>query len=103
MTIILRDDDIRAFDAKAFSFHPEDGWFVAEASDVGFRQCFQIYDDACDEGIALRGCRSTVRYYLSEVKRNPDGDVQVWIFKPISEDARRIPRCSGTQVHILND
>ena len=103
MSLILKIDDIRAFDAKRFSYHADNGWIVAEASEVGFQSTFQIYDDAIDEGIALRGKHTTVRFYLEKVKRDPDGDAQVWIFKPISEDVRRVPSCARTQVHILND
>ncbi len=88
-----------------FSFDPKTGWLVAEASDFTGSELFhQIYQDACDIGMAIVGRNGkTVRYYLAEEKRDDEGDLQVQILLPCPEDVRKVSSAAGTQIHILND
>jgi hypothetical protein len=95
---------IPEFDSRPFSAHSEPGLvtLVAEASDIGFHRMGQIYDDACDEGVAIRSHNSgrLVRFYHSGTDMNGD-DIAGWRFKPIPEDARV---CSvPVEVLIIND
>lgn len=95
--------DSYAIPSSKFTFR--ENTFVAEASDMGptfTTRC--IYDDACDEGIAIRSERTNivVIYYLSHTDVK-DGDIRYWEFKPISEHERKYPACRGTKVILFND
>jgi hypothetical protein len=107
MAIILTDRF--ALPHEKFSYHK--GCLVSEASTLGYMQLEavgelmfkQIYDDACDVGIAIRGKHHLIRFYLSSQDKDAEGDVAGWRFKPIPEDARRHPECANTSVLIIND
>ena len=90
-----------ALDASRFSRSPLMHYaLVAEASDVGFKRCERIWNDACDVGIAIRGKKHTVRFYL-ENEHRVEGDVLWWDFKVVTQDSRL---SNGiTTVRIFND
>lgn len=94
-----------AYNASQFHYQADTKKLVAEASDFGpggFR-LWQIYPDACDEGIAVRGkSGAIVIYALSHVDQK-DGDLRAWEFEPISESLRAVPSAKGTSVVIFND
>lgn len=100
--IILRDANLTT---DQFDYDPRAKRFVAEASEIGFCDFHRIYDDACDVGLAIRSDRTgqTATFYLSDEKLDADGDVQVWVLKPIAECLRKQPQLAGVEVHILND
>lgn len=96
--------DVSAIPTDKFSYNK--GQFIAEMSDFGpcGLRWYPIYPDACDEGIALVGkTGKVVIYYLNEVRRDADGDIQSWEFKPISEHARKWPEVAQTHITIFND
>jgi len=72
---------------------------VAEASDLGpgFR-IERLFNDACDEGIAIRSNRTAkvVRFTLSKIQRQ-DGDIVAWHFIPFDAVAKPV------NVTIFND
>lgn len=65
----------------------------------------QVYNDACDEGIKLvshvTGKESF--WYVNEVKKDNEGDIQVWIMQPTRESLREFPQLAGVEIHVLND
>jgi hypothetical protein len=71
-------------------------WFIAEASELP--EPGRVWDDACDVGYRLISHRTgrSVVFALSDTRRDGDGDVQVWVFKPIAGDATM-------ELHVLND
>ena len=107
MAIILGDSF--AYPSNFFSCSTNaDGTvvLVAEASDLRYNEPRQIYDDACDVGIAVRSEKTgrLVRFYLSKTDYTPDGEEIVgWYFEPIEEDKRRVANASRTKVLIIND
>lgn len=104
MAIIL--GETRAYRSNQFSVSHSDGFvtLVAEASDLRYSQPRQIYDDACDVGIAVQGNRWLVRFYLAAEERGSDGeDIAGWYFRPIPEDARRCSLLDNLRVLIIND
>lgn len=67
-------------------------------------QYVQLYDDACDAGIAIRSERTgaiTYWYFAEEIK-DGEGDLQVTILKPVTETVRKFPHLEGWTVHVLN-
>lgn len=88
-----------------WSINKDHKTLVAEHSDLGSPQLRnQIYDDACDVGIALYSPKTgkTITWYLHE-EITRDGDLEVWVFRPIHEHLHRFPQLAGWEVHILND
>lgn len=79
---------------------------TAELSDLNIRagQEFlqQIYPDACDVGIAIRGKRETVIFHLTEPDMSGD-EIAGWNFEPISECVRKNPRLKEVRVLLIND
>lgn len=93
-----------AFPSKFFTVHPDSKMIVAEASDLGFRDAYQLYDDACDVGICIASKTGRIEeFYLpcdgsGEIK-NDEGELLVWRFTPANQKLRE----EGWEVHILND
>jgi hypothetical protein len=88
-----------------WSLNKEHKTLVAEHSSLGNpRLNHYIYDDACDVGIALYSPKTghTITWYESQPVFR-DGELCVWIFKPLPEDVRKHPQLEGWEVHILND
>lgn len=78
---------------------------VAEASDIGLRDFVRLYDDAADVGLWIqnRNSGASVAFYLSEERRDADGDVQVWILRPVAEHVRHGLCRPDAEIHVLND
>jgi hypothetical protein len=92
-----------AIDSKQFSF--KDNTFVAEASDFTGRVIErQIYDDACDIGIAIRSSSTgkIMKFFLHQIKKDGEGDVMFWEYHICADDAR-VPGCKDLKVIIFND
>jgi hypothetical protein len=97
--------DITQYNTKLFSKNMKDKMLIAEASDLRLN-CFErLYDDACDEGMALRNPKTgnVTRWYRAEERLDNEGDLQVTILKATSETTRRQPNTVGWEIHILND
>jgi hypothetical protein len=103
--IILND----GLNTNQFSF--KDGQFTTMYSDIcrsaDVERTFmrQIYDDAYDVGFAMVSCKTqhVVRFYLADEKKDCEGDVQFWEFKPIAEDVRKYKLASNLKVVVFND
>ena len=100
---------ITPYNIKRFSHHPGNKTLVVEASDLnwipgsmaGFEQ---LYDDACDIGIAVSNPRTnstTYWYYVAEVTEQ--GELTAWILRPTNESCRKHPGVQCYTMHILND
>lgn len=78
---------------------------VTEASQVQFRRCERIFDDACDVGIRIRGRKETVDWACSKIDEEGEEEgrgVLAWHFIPASEQDKR--KANGvTKVTIFND
>ena len=101
---------ITPYNIKRFSHHLGNKTLVAEASDLnwkpgqdGFKQ---LYDDACDEGIAVYNPRTaSTTYWHTEGNgvRDADGDLTHWVLRPTTESCRKHPGVQNYTMHILND
>jgi hypothetical protein len=91
-----------AVPSKHFSY--KDGAFVCEASDLKgiWNGDKQIYDDACDVGIAIRSARTgaVVKFYHAETFKDREGDVTHWEYHSTADHARHL---LGLKVIIFND
>lgn len=78
---------------------------MVEASDIGFRGCERLYDDACDEGVVLLSSKTgnTVRWYHTETVKDRDQDVVEWMFAPCSESVAKNGDLRGLRLRIIND
>jgi hypothetical protein len=108
MAIIL--NDTFAFLSERFTITTTQSGhttMVSEASVIGYHGPLQIYDDACDVGIAVRSHKTgrTLRFYLSTEDRDDSGEnVAGWWFKMIPEDRCRLSsQCREVDVLIIND
>jgi hypothetical protein len=90
---------------ERFTWYGPTRTFCAEASDFndlggGFKQ---IYPDACDAGLAIRGRDGRIApFYLAEEHKR-DGDITHWTLLPTPEALRIAPRLKGVKVEIFND
>ena len=99
---------ITPYNIKRFSHHLGNKTLVVEASDLnwtaGYNGFKQLYDDACDMGIAVYNPRtnSTTHWYTcAEVTEQ--GEVTKWILQPTHESCRKHPGVQCYTMHILND
>lgn len=86
-----------------FNYDAGSHMFMADASDLPKGLVRRVYDDACDEGFALKSARtgSVVVYTVSETKRDAEGDVTSWEFTPIPEHAAKMTH--PARLVIFND
>lgn len=90
----------------AWHVNPQTKLIVVEHSDLGRRSIEeQLYDDACDVGVALYNPTTTrnTRWYWAKEKKDADGDLQVTILRPCSESIYKYPTLEGWELHVLND
>lgn len=72
---------------------------VAEMSDFGPGSPLeQIYDDACDEGIAIQGRDRLVRFVLVKSHRDFEGELQFFELAPFPGE-----ESVNCRVHLYND
>ena len=100
--------NITPYNIKRFSHHLGNKMLIAEASDLnwtaGADDFKQLYDDACDIGLALSNPRtgSTTHWYLvAEVTKQ--GELTHWVLQPTHESCRKHPGVQCYTMHILND
>lgn len=64
-----------------------------------------FYDDAVDVGLVIQSAKTgkLVRYFLLNVTKDGDGDVEAWNYSPTTESIREVPECQGTSVTVFND
>lgn len=98
--------DVTKYSSEGISHSARNTLLVTEASDIGLRGFEQLYDDACDVGIALMNPRNgnVTRWYLLETITDPhEGEVLGWILKPTPESIRKQPELKEYQLNIVND
>ena len=96
------------FSIKLFTHNFESKMLVTDMSDLGCRAGHvpfsQLYDDACDVGIAVYNPRTnstTYWYFVAEVSEKCE--VTKWILQPTNESCRKHPGVQCYTMHILND
>lgn len=96
------------FSTAAFTYNRLRRTFVTEASTLtrggALPQDGQVYNDAADVGFNMTSEKTgrTIRFVLYKEVRI-EGDLEVTIYKPDPQDARRFGLDADTTVHILND
>jgi hypothetical protein len=100
---------ISPYSIKDFTHNFESKMLVSDMSDLGRgagKDPFvQLYDDACDIGIAVYNPRtgSTTHWYLVADVRNSEDELTHWILQPTNESCRRHPGVQCYTMHIFND
>ena len=101
---------LNAHSTEGITRFPAQGLMTVEASTLGLRPGHvwqQLYDDACDVGIALRSHKTgvTTTWYLCEgdTVTDADGDVLWWVLKPTTETVRINPSLSAYRLKVYND
>lgn len=88
-----------------FTHNADTKMLVVEASEVG--PIHQLYDDACDIGIAIRSDRTgaITYWYLceSETQHDADGDIVAQYLYPTVETVRKFPHLEGYKITMFND
>ena len=93
---------------EGMSHSPALKLLVVEASMMRLRPGFQfdrLYDDACDEGLALWSHKTGVvtTWYLEMTSTDLEHEVQYWLLKPTSESIYKVPALAGYALKIFND
>ena len=88
-----------------FTHNPKAKTLTAEHSDLGSPEFKRMYDDACDEGLALRNklTGNVTRWVLAYGQRDEEGDLVGWVLHPAPESLRANPAISGYKIVIFND
>jgi hypothetical protein len=84
------------------TWHAASRSYVAEISDLGGR-FHRLYDDACDEGLALQGRSGEATFHVAETHTDAEGDVTHWTLRPTPETLRRLPFLAAVRVLVYND
>lgn len=102
--------NIAQFNSQPIAHSSVQKLMCVEASDLMLRPGHvweQLYDDACDVGMALRNPRNgnVTRWYVAEGETvmDADGAVSYWILRPTTETVRRQPSLEGYTLKIFND
>jgi hypothetical protein len=96
----------RSITSEAFTIDRKDKMLIIESSTLRplCDPMGRLYDDACDVGFSISSQGTGVKtyWYLSEEVEDGEGDLEVTIYRPISETLREFPALSGWSAHILN-
>lgn len=96
--------EVPCYSSQSLSHSAQKTLLIGEASELGYRGMGQLYDDACDVGIALVNPRTgnVTRWFLKEevVSR---GEILGWMFLPTSETVRKNPTLATYQFNLAND
>ena len=98
--------EVTAYSSEGISHSAAKTLLVCEASDLQLRSFEQLYDDACDVGLALRNPLSgnvTRWSLLTEIRCPRENEVLGWYLVPTPETLHRQPELRGYQLNILND
>lgn len=77
---------------------------VAEASTFKGREIhFDIYTDAADRGIAIRGRTGKIVVFHLSHENIINGEITHWEYRPTKESKARVPQCIHNVVRIFND
>jgi hypothetical protein len=96
------------FSSKSFFFTPESNLFTVDMSTLdngGTRPVFhQVYNDSIDEGFTMVSSSTgqNVDYVIDRTDYNNDNEILGWNLIPTDESIRKVPRCKGTRVLIVN-
>lgn len=52
----------------------------------------RIYNDACDEGLTIKGKEKHITFFHYDTVRDGEGDILYWIFKPIAEEKHLVSK-----------
>jgi hypothetical protein len=75
---------------KSFAMSSDGRTLVAMASDFSTLRIQRIFDDACDEGIAIEATDGTLkRFYLRDIERQ-EGDIVAFHFHPVDPMIYRV-------------
>jgi len=98
---------LNAYSTQGLTRYPARGLLVGEASTLGLKPGHvwdRLYDDACDEGIALRSHKTGMVSTWHVVETiTQDGEVLGWMLKPTTESVWRMPELRNYQLNIVND
>jgi hypothetical protein len=93
--------------SKDFTFDAEHNILVTEASTIGDGVLYaRLYDDACDTGFEIysRNTGAVITVVFSHVSHDTeDDDAKVKVYVPTEQSKKRVPKCAGIEVHVLND
>lgn len=93
---MVKSNELRipALPLEEFDFDVLHLSLAAEASSLGGAfKLHRLYNDTCDEGIAIRsGTGMVERFVLRETRREPDGEVIAWDFAPLNRSLKTVTR-----------
>lgn len=99
--------NITQYNSDSLSHNSKSAILLGEASDMQFNGFEQLYDDACDVGIALINPRTgnVTRWYMEREIRsnNADNELQGWVLRPCSESIHKQPELAEYTFNIIND
>ena len=100
--------DLQPKSAAAVSWDTITKVGVVDASDLGMRpgEGFeQLFDDACDVGIALHNPQTgqVTTWYVTNSVVDRDGDIVFWTLLPMPYDINHHPRLRGYRLNVYND
>lgn len=92
MTVVCN----QVINTRALHWDPHSRWFVGGASELP--PPGQVWAEDYDVGYRLVSHRTghEVVFCLANVRRDADGDIQVWIYRPVDTDV-------SMELHVLND
>lgn len=90
--------------SSKFTHNSRKKLLTADISDIS-NKFEQLYDDACDIGIALynEGTRSVSYWHTGELLKDREGELVGWVLRPTPETMRKCPATVGYTIRILND
>lgn len=90
--------------ALHFTFAPMSREYISEASDLrGYNFDSRIYATEADRGFRMAIQEREVDFILIDTKRDAEGDLQYWEFRPSHADLAFNPDLIGVRAVIHND
>lgn len=87
-----------------FTHNAEAKMLVSDISDLGVNPFVQLYDDACDTGLAVYNPRTnSTTYWYNVAEVTKEGELTMWVLQPTHESCRKHPAVQCYTMHVYND
>lgn len=96
---------MRHISLKQFAFDPKTRILSADISDLGPYPLYQVYNDACDEGMTVVSHHTgiEVTFVVNRVETDGGGDILKWELVPTDQSLRLHRHLAGMSIYLYND
>jgi len=96
---------LKPVDKRTFTHNAANKTLIAEMSDLRGTGLQRVFDDACDEGIAIfNGDTGSITVWaVHRTEESREQEILSWVLTPTPDTLRKCPQVAGYTVILFND